>query len=243
MSNAGQLPPDAQLLQTLFGFMVTRTLSAVAELNVADGLRDGPRYYTDLAQAVGANQRSLHRAMRMLVSTGVFAEPEPGTFALTPVSDLLRSDVPGSLRDMAVMITAESHWLPWGRFTDTLRSGRSGPQHAFGTDVFSWFQRAENKEQWELFNAAMTSFSSVTGEAVAASYDFGGFRRIVDIGGGHGLLLRTLLAEVPQAEGVLFDLPSVVEGVTEKLGGRVECVGGDFFRACPLHPPVPTVTR
>ena len=75
MSDTGQLPPEAQLFQTLFGFMVTRTLSAVAELNVADALRDGPRSYTDLAQAVGADQRSLHRAMRMLVSTGMFAEP------------------------------------------------------------------------------------------------------------------------------------------------------------------------
>ena len=139
MSDPSQLPPEPQLFQMLFGFMVTRTLSAVAELNVADALRNGPRSYTDLAQAVGADERSLHRAMRMLVSTGVFAEPEPGTFALTPVSDLLRSDIPGSMRDMAVMITAESHWLPWGRFTDTLRSGRSGTQHAFGTDAFSWF--------------------------------------------------------------------------------------------------------
>ena len=89
--------------------MVARTLSAVAELNVPDALRDGPRHYTDLARAVGADQRSLHRTMRMLASTGVFAEPQPGTFALTPVSTLLRSDIPGSMRDMAVMITAESH--------------------------------------------------------------------------------------------------------------------------------------
>ena len=230
MSDGNQVPPPAQLLQALFGFMVTRTLSAVAELNIADTLRDGPRYYTELAEAVGADQRSFHRAMRMLVSTGVFAEPEPGTFALTPVSDLLRTDVSGSMRDMAVMITAESHWLPWGRFTDTLRSG---PQHAFGTDVFSWFQRAENKAQWDLFNAAMTSFSSATGGAVAESYDFGGFTRIVDIGGGHGLLLRTILAEAPQASGVLFDLPGVVEGVSETLDGRIKCVGGDFFESVP----------
>ena len=58
MSDTGQLPPEAQLFQTLFGFMVTRTLSAVAELNVADALRDGPRSYTDLAQAVGALARA-----------------------------------------------------------------------------------------------------------------------------------------------------------------------------------------
>ena len=226
MSQPDPLPPDAQVLQTLFGFMVTRTLSAVAELSVADALREGPKYYTDLAQAVGADQRSLHRAMRLLVSTGLFAEPEPGMFALTPASELLRSDVPGSMRDMAVMITAESHWQPWGKLTETLRSGQSGPQHAFGTDIFSWFQRAENRDQWVLFNAAMSSFSSVTADAVADSYDFSPFRRIVDIGGGHGFLLQTLLAKAPEAQGVLFDLPDVVAGVPETLDGRVECVGG-----------------
>lgn len=123
----------------MFGFMATRAVSAVAELSVANALEVGPLYYTDLAQAVGADQRALHRTMRLLVSMGVFAEPEPGTFALTPVSQLLRSEVPGSMRALAEMITAESHWRPWGQFTETLRSGRSGAQHAFGTDVFSWF--------------------------------------------------------------------------------------------------------
>jgi hypothetical protein len=226
-------PPEAQLFQLIFGFMATRTLSAVAELKVADALKNGPRYYTDLAAAVGADQRALHRAMRLLVSIGVFAEPSAGTFALTPVSNLLRSDVPGSMRTMAEMITSESHWLPWGRFTDTLRSGRSGPIHAFGTDIFSWFQRAENAMQWQLFNSAMSGFSATTGAAIADAYDFSGFTRIVDIGGGHGQLLRTVLAKAPKASGVIFDLPDVVKGVTDTLGGRIECVGGSFFESVP----------
>ena len=155
MAETQEPPPDAQLLQALFGFMVTRSVSAVAELDVASALEDGPRTYTDLARAVAADERSLHRVMRLLVSTGMFAEPEPGTFALTPVSDLLRSDHPNSMRDLAVVLTAESHWQPWGRFTDTLRSGESGPQHAFGTDIFSWFQNDENAAEWQLFNAAI----------------------------------------------------------------------------------------
>ena len=193
MSTDAQAPPPAQLLQMLFGYMVTRSISAVTELNVPDALEDGPRSLAELAQAVGAHEGSLGRVMRTLVSTGLFAEPEPGTYALTPVSDLLRSDVPASMRDMAVMITAKAHWQPWGQFADTLRSGKSAAQHAFGTDVFSWFQRPENKDEWDLFNAAMTSFSSGTSMAVAETYDFSGFRKIVDIGGGHGFLLKTIL--------------------------------------------------
>ncbi len=233
MSNPAAPPPDAQLLQIMFGFVTARAVSAAAELGVADALKDGPLYYTELAKAVGADQRALHRAMRALASVGVFVEPSPGTFALTPVSQLLRSDVPGSMRKLTEMLTSESHWLPWGRFSDTLRSGQSGPVHAFGTDIFSWFQRIENAVQWELFNAAMSSFSSVTGGAIADSYDFSAFSRIVDIGGGHGSLLRAILARAPETKGVLFDLPDVARGTTDTLGGRIECVGGSFFDGVP----------
>ncbi len=230
MAQTEQPPPDAELMQALFGFMVTRSVSSVAELDVADALADGALSYADLAGAVGADQTSLHRVMRLLVSVGIFAEPEPGSFSLTPVSDLLRSDHPNSLRDLAVLITSESHWQPWGRFTATLRSGESGPQHAFGTDIFSWFQDPGNQEEWQLFNAAMTSFSSMTSKAVVDSYDFSRFERIVDIGGGHGFFLKAALSGAPNARGVLFDIPGVIEGLSpDSLGDRIKPVGGDFF--------------
>ena len=234
MADAEQLPPDAQFLQALFGFMVTRSVSAVGELDVADALATGPLSCAELASAVGAAERPLYRVMRLLVSIGMFSELEPGTFSLTPVSDLLRSDHPNSMRDLAVVLTSESHWLPWGRFTDTLRSGESGPQHAFGTDIFSWFQDPENQDEWQLFNAAMTSFSSATSKAVVDSYDFSAFKRIVDVGGGHGFFLKAALAEAPNARGILFDLPGVTEGLrSDSLGDRIETAGGDFFEEVP----------
>ncbi|HJN43979.1 MAG: methyltransferase [Vicinamibacterales bacterium] len=234
MSTAEQPPPDAQLMQMLFGFMASRSVSAVTALDVPDALKDGPRSVEDLAQTVGAHQDSLRRVMRTLVSIGVFAEPEPGTYALTPVSELLRSDATPSMRDMAVLITAQSHWQPWGRFADTLKTGKSGSQHAFGTDAFSWFQQSENKPEWELFNAAMTSFSSGTSMAVVEAYDFSRFTTIADIGGGHGFLLKTVLSKAPEARGVLFDLPGAVEGADRaSLGERVECVSGSFFETVP----------
>jgi hypothetical protein len=221
-------------MQALFGFALTKGLSVVASLGVADALKDGPRYYTDLAAAVGADRRALHRVMRMLAGTGVFEETKPGEYKLTPVSDLLRSDHPRSMRAMAAMIADESHWLPWGRLADVVRSGKSGAQHAFGTDIFTWFQQEENRAQWETFNAAMTSFSATTAVLVADTYDFSGFRKIVDIGGGHGFLLRKVLEKAPGATGVLFDLPGVVEGADRKaVGDRIELVGGDFFERVP----------
>jgi hypothetical protein len=135
------------------------------------------------------------------------------------------------MRDMAVMLTSESHWQPWGRLEDTVRSGASGPQHAFGTDIFTWFQHDDNRGQWQIFNAAMTSFSSGTSHAIAASYDFAGLRHIVDIGGGHGFFLRTILAAAPDARGTLFDLPGVMAGAP--ADDRIDVASGDFFTAVP----------
>jgi hypothetical protein len=227
-----EMPPQALLMQGLFGFMVTKGISTIASLDVADALKGGPLYYSDLANVVGADQRALHRTMRMLASVGIFAEPSPGTYANTPVSELLAKDHAGSMRDMAVMITSPSHWLPWGQYEETVRTGESGPQHAFGTDFFSWCQRAENSEQWVIFNAAMTSFSSGIAPLVAEAVDFSRFKRIVDIGGGHGLLLKMVLAKAPKASGILFDLPGVVEGATN-LSDRITAQGGDFFGGVP----------
>jgi hypothetical protein len=137
MAGPQKVPPQAQVMQALFGFMVTKRFSAVAVHNMADALEDGPLYYADLARVTGTDKKALDRAMRVLSGVGILAEVEPGKFGLTPASDLLRSDVSGSMRDMAVMITSKSHWLPWGRMEDTLKSGISGPQHEFGTDIFS----------------------------------------------------------------------------------------------------------
>ncbi len=229
-----EIPPQERLMQALFAFMLTKAVSAAASLGVADALKGGRRYYTDLAADVGAHPKSLHRMMRTLSAAGIFAEPKPGEYDLTPVSDLLRSDHPGSMRDMATMITAESHWLPWGFFTETVRSGKSGPQHAFGTDVFTWFQREENRAQWEIFNAAMTSFSSTVAAQVPDAYDFNRFRKIVDIGGGAGFLLRKILESAPEAKGVVFDLPGVGGGGDgDAIMKRIERVSGDFFEAVP----------
>jgi hypothetical protein len=232
MDSQPESQPQDHLIQALFGFMITQAVSAAATLGVADALKAGPLYYTDLASTCGCDQRSLHRTMRALSSIGIFDEPEPGRFANNAVSDLLREDHPASMRGLAVMIASESHWLPWGRFTETLRTGLSGPRHVFGEDIFSWFQREANSEQARIFNDAMSSFSRLTAPMVAECYDFSRFKRIVDIGGGHGLLLRTILAAAPQASGMLFDLPSVVEGADD-FDGRIECVSGDFFKAVP----------
>ncbi|MCC6466411.1 MAG: hypothetical protein IT463_13815 [Planctomycetes bacterium] len=229
-----QVPPAGALMQMLTGYWLSKAVSTAARLGIADKLAKGPLYYVDLAAAVGAHTKTLHRLMRALASVGVFAEPAPGRFALTPLSQLLRGDVPGSLRDMAVMITTPSHWLPWGRLDESVVKGISVAEDVFGKPLWDYYR--ENPEEGAWFNGAMSAFTAMTGEAVAAAYDLSGCEHIVDVGGGHGLLLATLLRAAPASRGVLFDLPQTVAGAGaffEEVSSRVDVVGGDFFKAVP----------
>jgi hypothetical protein len=84
----------------------------------------------------------------------------------------------------------------------------------------------------------MTNLATQWHTAALTAYDFSRFRRVVDIGGGHGALLSAILSAHPQLRGVLFDQPHVVEGAKPRLraGGltqRCELVGGNFFDSVP----------
>lgn len=231
---ASATSPVEQVLQVCCGYIVTRCFSAIAELGIPDVLANGPQTIDQLADKVGANPEFLNRVMRTLVSNGLIDEPSSDTYAQTPVSDLLRADHPQSMRELAMIFTAKSHWQPLGNLPIALRTGKSAVSQTFGMEMWDWFQQPENIDEWNLFNSSMTSFSAGTSVAVAESYDFSSYRRIIDVGGGHGFLLKTVLAKAPNATGVICDLPDVVAGANrEELGKRIDCVGADFFETVP----------
>jgi 16S rRNA G1207 methylase RsmC len=84
----------------------------------------------------------------------------------------------------------------------------------------------------------MTGFSGVESAAAVKAYDFSGHGTIADVGGGHGLLLTTILKAAPNSRGVVFDLPEVVAGAVPAiaaagLSGRCSTRGGSFFETAP----------
>jgi O-methyltransferase domain len=72
---------------------------------------------------------------------------------------------------------------------------------------------------------------------VIDAYAFDGIRSIVDVGGGHGFLLATILARNPQMRGTLYDAPHVVEGARNgplrPLTDRCNFASGDMFSSMP----------
>jgi hypothetical protein len=227
-------PPEAVLTQMITGSLVSQAVYVAAQLGIADLLSDGPKKADELARATKTDASSLYRVLRALASCGVFAEQEDRTFALTPTAELLRSDSPSSLRDLAIFMGEDWHWSVWGRTLDSVRTGKSAWDQVHGQEVFPYF--AANPEAAKIFDNAMTSLSSLAIKAVIEGYDFKGIQTLVDVAGGHGRLLKAILEANPSMNGVLFDQPQVIEGAKAGMSNttqRCELRSGDFFAAVP----------
>jgi hypothetical protein len=232
---ADDLPAPLALQRMMTGYWVSKALNVAAELGVADLLRDGPRISDELAAACGAHPPTLYRLLRALASVGVFAEGEGRRFALTPLAELLRSDVPGSMRALARMYGSEQY-RAWGDLLDGVRTGEPAFDRVFGASFFDYL--AGSPGSGAIFNEAMTGWTAQVADAVVAAYEFAGTRTVLDVGGGHGLLLATILQVYPAMHGVLFERPDVIVGglpLLEAAGVADRCgvVGGDFFASVP----------
>ena len=228
-------PSPRGLLDLMLGGSVAQAISVAARLGIADLIEDGPRPHTELAAAVKVDPGTLYRLLRVLASVGIFAENADGAFELTPLADGLRTKAPTSLRDYAVLLGEEWYRGAWSQLQHSVRTGESAFEHVFGSPIFNYFAR--NPAAAAVFDAAMTSRGSMEDSAIAAAYDFA-HRTVVDVGGGRGSLIATILRQHPGSRGVLFDLSHVVPGAAALvreagLADRCRFVCGDFFEQIP----------
>src|SRR5262249_33996878 len=131
-------------------------------------------------------------------------------FALNPMGESLRSDVPGSLRAMAIMLGEGWHSAAWSALLHSVRTGEPAFEHVHDASLFDWLPR--HPEAATCFHRAMTSLSTTVHGAVVAACDFSEARTIVDVGGGEGMLLASILKANPRATGILFDRPEIASG-------------------------------
>lgn len=218
------------------GFRISQAIYVAVELDIPDLLADGERASDDLAHASGADPATLYRLLRALASVGVLHEADGRRFTLTPLGQPLRGDVPASLRGWVRLAGRDYVWRSWGNLTNAVRNGENSFRALYGADVFEW--RAQHPEESAIFDEAMMSLTAPSTAAILAAYDFGRFGTIVDVGGGNGTLLASLLAVHPAARGILFDQAHVVAGAEPVLrsagvSDRCEVVAGSFFENVP----------
>jgi len=228
-------PQPPALFQMATGYWLSQAIYVAAKLGLADLLKDGPKSCSALAAATGADRQSLFRLMRALSSAEVFAHVQNDSFALSSAGESLQSNVPGSLRAI-VMTIGEIHYQAWGDLLHSIQTGSPAFNNVFGAGLFEYLQR--NAEAADRFNGGMTDVSSMLAYAVLMAYDFSRIPSIVDVGGGQGKLLRSIVQCNPEIKGTVFDQEPAIEMAKQHLlsdayGGRCSAIAGDFFDSVP----------
>ena len=223
------------MLQIISGFWISRAVYVIAKLGIPDLLKSGPRTAEELANATKMHAPSLYRVLRALASVGIVSS-QGEQFALTPLSETLVTDAPGSLRWFTVSELGQEHYPAWGNLMHSVETGDIAFDQFFGVDIWTYFQ--QNPEDAAVFNDSMTGVTAAANEEIMTKYDFSGFKKVIDIGGGHGGLITSILKKNSHVRGVLFDAPQVIEGARPKieaagLAERCETVSGDFFKSVP----------
>lgn len=227
---------NLQFFRQMFGgAWIAQGLSVAAALGIADLLADGPRSVRELAERTQSHGGSLFRLMRALAGVGVFARDADGRFKLTPLAELLRSDVAGSQRSFAIMMGTE-FYQAWGKLLHSVRTGQPGFQHRYGASFFEYM--TAHPDRHGIYDEAMNGIHDAETQPVLDAYDFSTFGTLVDIGGGNGLALAAILRRYPEMRGILFDLPAVVDRAWPLIAdsdcaGRFQAVAGDFFASVP----------
>jgi hypothetical protein len=217
------------------GAYVAGAVSCLAQLGIPDLLEEAPKSVEELAKEIGADPRALHRLMRATASVGVLSEGPDGKFSQTPMSAVLRSNATPSLRSWTIMGGREWHGRGWSNLEYCVRTGKQALEKIYGAHAFDFLK--QHPEEGQIFNDAMTELSMIDSPAVCEAYNFEGIRSIVDVGGGHGLLLATILKGNPRLRGILYEVPHVIAGAKngplKPLLDRCTLASGDMFSSVP----------
>jgi hypothetical protein len=224
-----------QLLGDSLGFLYPAALRVAVRLGIADLLVDGPKTPQDLAELAKVDASYLGRLLRYLATRKVFAEDSAtGEFALTPAANLLRAEAPASVRSTVLLLTDDIYWLPAGKLEDTVRDGATSFDKIFGAPMFEYFD--QNEDTGNVFHTGIADLSTMEQYGIAESYDFPATGTVVDVAGGPGGFLSTVLAANPGLHGVLAEQEALLRQhrlTDPAIAGRWETVTADFFSSVP----------
>lgn len=234
MSTPQQNLPE-KILELSRGFQLSQCLFTATALGIPDHLKDGPKHCDELALATQSHSPSLYRLLRVLTSIGLVTEISPHTFEGTALAACLQTDAPNSLKDF-VLLRAEQYYQCWQDLTYSIQTGNSAFEKNFGTSHYRYNQ--QTPELSERFDKIMSVLAQRQKQAILSAYDFSGLDTIVDIGGGQGSLLISILERYPTLNAVLFDQAETITRAHEllaqhQLEQRCLTVAGSFFESLP----------
>lgn len=230
-----EISAHQQIDEMVTAYWISQAIYAAAKFGIADQLKEGPRSVEELAEVTTTNPDALYRLLRALASQGIFVEGEPRHFSLTPLAEVLRSDVPGSKRALALM-SGDEQFRTWAEIDYSIQTGKTAFDKVYGQPIFEYL--GEHPDKARIFDAAMVGIHGRESDLILDAYDLSDIGVLADVGGGNGSQISSILQKYPTIEGVLFDLPHVIESARAQMEAaglldRCTLVGGSFFDGVP----------
>jgi C-methyltransferase len=231
-------PPRMDLMALMGSALLAQCVHVAARLGLADRLAAGPMRIDALAEAVDCQAAPLLRVMRVLCKFGLFIQTGEEQFTIGPAADRLRSDHPRSVRHFC-MLSGQEYYQGYGALLHTVRTGQSGIKHVYGGSIYEYMERSP--ETARVYDQAMFELSRDEALELAAGYPFDGVRTIVDVGGGSGVVVRSILRAHPELNGICVDREHVCTRAAQDVAAsadadlleRLRFVPGDFFGELP----------
>ncbi|HEV3137197.1 MAG TPA: methyltransferase [Pirellulales bacterium] len=228
-------PAPNVLASMMTGYWISQSIYVAAKLALPDLLKKGPQTAEQLAAATKTQPGALYRLLRALASLGFFREDHERRFALEPLAEPLCSDAKNSQRSLAIM-TGEEHFACWGELLYSVRTGHNAFEKIYGEPIFGYLSK--HPEQAQIFDEAMVGVHGRETGAMLDAYDFSAIGTLADVGGGNGSVLRAVLQKYSRMQGMLCDLPDVIERAkplvaAAGLANRLQTIPTDFFAEVP----------
>ncbi|MEP5153384.1 methyltransferase [Planktotalea sp.] len=235
LPTANAASPRLALMKIALGGWLSQATYAAAKLGLVEIIGDGALTPHEIAGKAGTDPDVSYRLLRALASVGLFVEDEDGRFSVTPVGECLSGERPDSLLPLVTMMGEEFHKV-WGDIVPSIQTGEPAFPRVFGESFFEFLQ--DHNSSGTNFDACMATLHGAEADHVVDTFDFSPYRKIADIGGGKGSLLCTILRRHEEAEGILYDLPEVIERAKVFVGDagmseRCTLIPGSFFETVP----------
>lgn len=227
---------EKRLRDLIMGFRTTQLIATAARLNLAGVLKDGPLSSGQLAVLTGTDETGMYRLLRALASLEILEAEENFVFRLSSFGRFLCDDAQRSLKDIAILYGEKWLWEVYAQLSYSVEKGKPAFEYVHGLTLYDYLK--QNTSASEKFNKAMTAYSKQEAAAIGNAYDFSAAGTIVDVGGGQGALVLSLLGKNPRLTGIVYDLPAVIEAIDHnriagEKGLQIRYVAGDFFREVP----------
>ncbi|MGD8751088.1 MAG: methyltransferase [Anaerolineales bacterium] len=209
----------------MYGAVANRAVSTALKFGIFEVLRDGGLTRAQVADKLDANERGIGLLLDALEALG-YLEMQDGRYANSVMTKKwMLADAPQSIAHLFSFFDTVIERC--GHLEETIRTGKP--------PIFGWEWFNQHPGTWERYYAGMLDGARLACDEVVSKVELPPTaRRLIDVGGGHGLYSIKFCQKHPQLSATVFDWPQALETAkatiaAENMGTRVSLQEGDLW--------------